>query len=140
MLITNNCMDSWIIYSVIGLIFLICGIYLGMQMGKMISNREWSKRIPEIRKDATKRSRAVLTGQVTEQLAPYLPGFRYRPTEARFIGKPIDFIVFEGLDEKEIENVVFVEVKSGMGRLSKVEQSLKSAIDEGRVSWEEYKM
>ena len=111
-----------------------------MQMGKMISNREWSKRIPEIRKDATKRSRAVLTGQVTEQLAPYLPGFRYRPTEARFIGKPIDFIVFEGLDEKEIENVVFVEVKSGMGRLSKVEQSLKSAIDEGRVSWEEYKM
>ncbi|HPR42503.1 MAG TPA: Holliday junction resolvase-like protein [Candidatus Methanofastidiosa archaeon] len=105
-----------------------------------MSNREWSKRIPEIRKDATKRSRAVLTGQFCEQLAPYMPGFAYSPTEARFIGKPIDLIVFEGMDKGCIDGLVFIEVKSGNSRLSSIEKELKGAIEEGKVRWEEYRV
>jgi predicted Holliday junction resolvase-like endonuclease len=86
------------------------------------------------------KSRAVLGGQFSEQLAPYLPNFKYLPTEARFIGKPIDFLVFKGMDEKKIDEVVFVEVKSGKSKLTEQEKNLKETIEKKKVSWEEYRI
>jgi len=91
-------------------------------------------------KEAIMQSRAVLGGQFSEQLAPFLPNFDNLPTECRFIGKPIDFIVFKGMDEKKINEVVFVEVKSGNARTSPVEKSLKDTIENKRVRWEEYRI
>jgi predicted Holliday junction resolvase-like endonuclease len=73
-----------------------------------------------------------------EQLAPYLPNFPFSPTEAKFIGAPIDFLVFKGMDAHHIEEVIFVEVKSGSARLNHNEHSLKDAIDSKRVRWHEY--
>jgi|HubBroStandDraft_1064217.scaffolds.fasta_scaffold35490_3 predicted Holliday junction resolvase-like endonuclease len=90
------------------------------------------------RKDAVKKSRAVLTGNFAEQLAPYLPGFRYRPTELRFVGKPVDYVVFEGLDERRIRRVIFLEIKSGGGTLNGAERSLRDAVKQGCVDFEIY--
>ena len=78
--------------------------------------------MPNHRKDAILRSRSVLGGHFSEQLAPYLPDFEYLPTECRFIGKPIDFIVFKGMDDKKIDEIIFVEVKSGNAKLSSQEK------------------
>jgi predicted Holliday junction resolvase-like endonuclease len=51
-------------------------------------------------KDARNRSldgsRAVIKGKIAEQLAPVLPNFKYLPSDARFIGDPIDYVVFNG--------------------------------------------
>ncbi len=125
-------------YAVLALALLI-GLVLGAKIGALKANRAWERDVPTIRKDAAMRSRAVISGQVSEQMAPYLPGFGHNPSEARFIGKPIDFIVFSGLDGKSVDEVVFVEVKSGGSRITPVERSLKSAVEEGRVRWEEYR-
>jgi predicted Holliday junction resolvase-like endonuclease len=76
---------------------------------------------------------------LAEQLAPFLPGFPFDPTEIRFIGKPVDFIAFRGVSAGKVEEVVFVEVKSGASALSKVERSLREAVESGRVSWIEYR-
>jgi len=124
------------------LIFLLvlAMLFIGFKIGKWISNKKWLEKIPEIRKEAIERSRAVLGGQFSEQLAPYLPDFPYLPTEARFIGKPIDFIVFKGMDEKNINEVVFVEVKSGKASLSTHERKLRDVIKDKKVSWKEYRI
>ena len=119
----------------IGVIFLF-GLIVAYFFGKYLKNSE----IKEHRRDAVARSRAILGGQFAEQLSPFLPGFNYSPNECRFIGKPIDFIVFKGADGKNIEEVVFVEVKSGGSKLSSVEKSLKDAVEMGRVKWEEYRV
>ena len=87
-----------------------------------------------------KKSRGVLAGQFAEQLAPYLPGFRWSPSEVRFLGKPIDFVVFRGLDEGRVDEVVFVEVKSGASTLSTPERRLRDAIKKRRVRWVEYRV
>jgi predicted Holliday junction resolvase-like endonuclease len=51
-------------------------------------------------KDARNRSldgsRAVIKGKIAEQLAPVLPNFKYLPSDARFIGDPIDYVIFNG--------------------------------------------
>jgi predicted Holliday junction resolvase-like endonuclease len=84
--------------------------------------------------------RSILGGIFSEQVAPFLPGFPkdLKASEARFIGKPIDFIFFKGMDDQNITEVVFVEVKSGNSRLSRNESWLRGAILEKRVRWEEY--
>jgi predicted Holliday junction resolvase-like endonuclease len=117
------------------IVFMVIGYFVG----KFVEKKRWEGEVDSIRQDAVKRSRSVLTGTFSEQLAPYLPGFRYSPTEIRFIGKPVDFIVFEGMDGKEISKITFVEVKSGKANLSSVERSLRDAIQAGKVGWEIYR-
>ena len=119
-------------------IFFILILYIGFLIGKFVSKKQHEDAIPEIRQDAIKHSRAVLSGQFSEQIAPYMPGFPYKPAEARFMGKPVDFIVFKGMDEKKIDKVVFVEVKTGQGKLNNVEKSLKEAVQNKKVEWNEY--
>jgi predicted Holliday junction resolvase-like endonuclease len=86
--------------------------------------------------------RGILKGNISESLAPFLPGFRsdLKASEARFIGKPVDFLFFKGIDEQNISEVVFVEVKTGNSRLNDNERSLKDAIEQKRVSWWEYRV
>ena len=115
-------------------------IYIGYLIGKFIQNKKWEEMTPDIRADAIKQSRAVLGGQFSEQLAPYLPDFPYSPTECRFIRKPIDFIVFKGMDNKDIGEVKFIEVKSGKSQLSQQGKTLRDAIKNKKVSWEEYRI
>jgi predicted Holliday junction resolvase-like endonuclease len=94
----------------------------------------------EIRKDSVNRSRSTLKGRISEQMAPLLPEFPFSPADARFIGNPIDFVVFDGYtnakDEKgDVISVVLVEVKKGKGKLTRVESLIKGAVEEGRISW-----
>ena len=124
----------------ITILVLIIGILIGHFIGVMRRDKYWNEQIPIHREEAIKKSRAVLGGQFSEQLAPYLPDFPFSPTEVRFLGKPIDFVVFKGADEKEISEVVFVEVKSGKSKISPVEKSLKKTIEDKKVFWQEYRI
>ena len=44
------------------------------------------------------------------------------------------------MDEKNITEVIFVEAKSGKSKLSSQEKSLKEAIENKKVRWEEYRV
>lgn len=97
--------------------------------------------------DAQKRSvntsRAVLKGKMAEQFAPILPEFQYLPSDAKFLGDPVDYVVFDGYtdfrdgdgDAEDIE-VILLDIKSGSARLSKGQQAIAQAIREGRVRFE----
>lgn len=129
-----------IILIIVFLIGLVIAYRIGHKNGAFKKDRWWQGEIPNYRKDAILRSRAVLGGHFSEQLAPFLPDFPYKPNECLFLGKPIDLMVFKGMDEKDINEVVFVEVKSGKARLSPQEKNLKEAIENKRVKWEEYRI
>lgn len=125
---------------IVFLLGIIIAFLVGERFGKFKKNREWENQVSDLRQDAVSRSRSVLAGQFSEQLAPYLPDFKYNPCECRFIGKPVDIIVFRGLDNKEIKEIVFLEIKSGDSKLSLTQKSIKNAIENGNVRWEEYKI
>ena len=127
-----------IIFFLLGLI--IIAYVIGKKTGEFRRDKFWEAEMPAHRKDAILKSRAVLGGYFSEQLAPFLPDFKYLPTECRFVGKPIDFLVFKGMDNKNIEEVVFVEVKSGNAKLSQTERKLKQAIENKKVRWKEYRV
>ena len=76
-------------------------------------------------------------GKITEHLMPYMSVFPYNPKDARFVGSPIDLVVFDGIDEGDLRNIIFLEVKTGSSKLSARQKQIKAAITEGRVSWRE---
>jgi predicted Holliday junction resolvase-like endonuclease len=86
------------------------------------------------------RSQAVTSGKVHEQLIPYLPVFPYNPKDVRFLGSPIDLVVFDGLAEGCVRRIVFLEVKTGGSGLTGRERSVRDAIQDGNVEWAELRV
>ena len=122
-------------------LFILC-LFLGYLLVKARSEfrryrEEELSRREEIRQEAIRESRRVLGGKFTEQMAPYLPEFKYDPTEARFIGSPIDLVVFPGLAQENPTELVLIEVKTGKNdRLTPREKRIREIIEAGRVRWE----
>ena len=125
-------------------IFLFILLFLsGFLIGFLVVSLKNNDKIRKLRKDAINRSRAVLTGQISEQIAPYLPNFPCNPEDAKFLGRPVDFIGFVTsksdedlpLEERRIKEIVFIEVKSGKSVLTKREKEVKNAIESGRVKY-----
>ena len=93
------------------------------------------------REDALKRSRSVMRGQATEHLAPFLmEGVNSK--DCRFMGNPIDYVIFDGLSavtektSKEINEIKFVDIKTGKSNLNTAQRRIRDAINEGKVSFQ----
>ena len=104
---------------------------------------EHQQALVHAQKRSVNTSRAVLKGKMAEQMAPIMPEFRYLPSDAKFLGDPIDYIVFDGYTDfrdgdgqaEDIE-VVLIDIKSGGARLTKGQQAIARAVQEGRVRFE----
>ena len=95
------------------------------------------KEVPKIRKSAAQSSQAVTLGKSMEHIIPYFPEFQYNPKDVRFLGSPIDFVVFDGLSEGDLKEVVFIEVKTGKtAKLPTREKQVKECILERNVDWQ----
>ncbi|PYO64642.1 MAG: Holliday junction resolvase [Gemmatimonadetes bacterium] len=114
---------------------LLLGAVIGLLVA-LVAFLAWKGRYTRaVRADAIVRSQAVITGRVSEQLLPFLPGFGFNPKDARFLGSPVDFVVFDGLDEGALRRVVFVEVKTGDADLSPRERQVRDAVQGREVEW-----
>jgi predicted Holliday junction resolvase-like endonuclease len=107
---------------------------------------ELTKAVAEERADAVDTSRAVLKGKIAEQLAPLLPGFlgRYNAADARFIGSPVDYLIFKnmskGEDSEDPIEIVLLDVKTGKSTLNGVQKKIKAAVAAGRISFDVLKI
>jgi predicted Holliday junction resolvase-like endonuclease len=117
------------------LVLLIGGIAIGAVIALLCVAMIAPRYTRNVRKDAVQQSRAVTRGQIYEQLVPYLPDFEFNPKDAQFLGRPVDFVVFDGLDEGDLRRIVFVEVKTGASKLTTRERIVRDAIRSGRVEW-----
>ena len=104
---------------------------------------EHQQALSNAKKRSVNTSRAVLKGKMAEQMAPIMPEFQYLPSDAKFLGDPIDYVVFDGYSNfrdgdgaaEDIE-VVLIDIKSGGARLTKGQQAISQAIQAGRVRFE----
>lgn len=94
----------------------------------------------DIRADAVRRSSAVVAGKVSEHLAPYMGDFPYNPRDARFLGTPVDLLVFDGMSEDSLREIVFLEIKSGGSTLTTRERRVRDAVLARRVVWKEFRV
>lgn len=139
--ILNGASMMTVIYILLFLSGLILGVILTYYPLKERSKawfEEWkAEHEDKIRKDVVERSRAALKGKVGEQLTPVLPVFDHEPSDARFIGSPVDYVIFEGHSADEPRGITFADVKTGKtARLTSLQKGFKEAIEEGKVEWE----
>ena len=104
---------------------------------------EHQQALAQAQKRSVNTSRAVLKGKMAEQLAPIMPQFEYLPSDAKFFGDPVDYVVFDGYTDlrdgegrpEDIE-IVLIDIKSGGARLTKGQVAIAQAIQAGRVRFE----
>ena len=94
----------------------------------------------EIRRDAIERSSKILSGKTLEKLVPFLKNFNHSPHDVRWLGDPVDLIVFDGVSEDNPQKITFVEVKFGKSELTEKQKKIRQIIKEGKVFWEEIRI
>lgn len=117
--------------------------------------KEIKERIEHTRKETGTRQRAVLKGKIGEQLAPLLVEFhsKYDLADARFIGQPIDYLIFKNLtklkdeiqskvpkDERSEIEIVLADIKTGGSQLNTEQRKIRNAVKDGRISWDEIRI
>jgi predicted Holliday junction resolvase-like endonuclease len=119
------------------LLLLAIGAAVGLLVA-LVVHVQWRVRYTRtVRRDAVQRSQAVTTGKVYEQLVPFLHDFPFNPRDVRFLGAPVDLVVFDGLSDGAVRRVVFVEVKTGASGLSSRERQVRDTVEAGNVEWAE---
>ena len=91
----------------------------------------------KIRQDAVRGSRNAITGEIYEKILPSMPNFPYAPKDMVFVGKWTDYIIFDGLSEGDLREIIFLEIKSGKSRLNANEKMIKKILDEKIVRFAE---
>lgn len=81
-----------------------------------------------------KKSQSIKYGQLTEQWIPFSEKFPFSPSSFKFLGQPIDGIVFD--DEK----LVFIEFKTNKSKLNESQRKIKKLVDEKKVEWLEFRV
>lgn len=106
----------------------------------MAVDRQLHKREKEIREKAIAQSRAGQLGKTLEKVVPMFPGFGHHPYDVRPVFDPIDFVVFDGYFQGNVTDICFVEFKTGESRMTSVQNSIKSTIQNKRVHFEEKRL
>ena len=100
----------------------------------------------QLRGDILRRSRASLKGRIVEQMIPFFEEFKYNPADARFIGSPIDYVIFDGYtDIKDNRKdrpitVILMDIKTGDSKLTLEQRRIKRALESKRIKWETIKL
>lgn len=128
---------STVIVAVIGLIVM----YAKTERDIKRLEQQFNVTLSQELEKRNKTQRATVKGQLAEQLYPIMPSCPYLPSDMRFIGHPIDYIIFDGYTETkdgegEIREIIFADIKTGKSSLSKHQRAIRDAVVAGRVRWQ----
>ena len=127
-----------IVLAALMIVFLI--LFIRELVKRKNAEKEQQRVLQEARADAVKRSRASIEGKVYEQFVSHFPEWNHEPSDARFIGTPIDYIVFDGMSKGKPEQITIVEIKKGSSSTTKLQNQIRDLIIEGKVVWELIKL
>lgn len=103
---------------------------------------KWKTEVEDkLRRDALAKSRAVLKGKLAEQLAPIFSVFGFNPSDARFIGDPVDYVIFDGytlvkerIEDKPIK-IILADIKTGEATLTYEQRRIQEGIKQRLIEF-----
>jgi predicted Holliday junction resolvase-like endonuclease len=94
-----------------------------------------ARQIKQITERTAKTTAAVNIGKSLEKILPLAKDFKWVAPDTKFLGDPIDMLIFNGLSIGKVESLSFVEVKSGAARLNTHQKSIRDALADHKVSY-----
>ena len=91
---------------------LFIGIALGGLLAYLLLTIHFHHKLSKSNKKSVSQSRSTILGEVSEKVLPLLPEFPYHTKDLVFLGKGVDYVVFDGLSRGNLREIVFLEVKS----------------------------
>lgn len=85
---------------------------------------------------AEKKAIEVGIGKIIEKVLPSYKNFNMVATDCRFLGEPIDMVVFDGVSDNKINKITFLDVKTGNAALNKHQRLVRDAIEDQKVKFE----
>jgi predicted Holliday junction resolvase-like endonuclease len=82
---------------------------------------------------AEKRAIDVGFGKIIEKFIPAFKDLKLQFAECRPLFDPIDVLVFNGLLNRKVDHITFLEIKSGDSNLNKHQRIIRDAILENKV-------
>ena len=90
----------------------------------------------ELRDAAIKRGRAKVPELICKCMDKDIASFNYNPYDIKALLHPVDFVVFNGLNERnKLEDVTFLSKQTSNEALRKIRSSLESTIDKEKYDW-----
>ena len=88
--------------------------------------------------DISERSAAAGgKGKIVEGLIPVMKGFGYEMEDCRFLANPIDYIIFEGASQGNVDHITFMDIKAGKSAdLDTHQRKIRDAIKNNDVKFE----
>ena len=115
-------------------------VYKSMLVEQKKRRASLKERKLSIPKKSEVGAKATNLGFLLERLAPTLDGFTFNKNDCRSMFDPIDYVIFEGLSEKQkVDKIVFVDIKTGGARLSPNQKKIKQVVEDKKVGFQTYK-
>ena len=115
-------------------------VYKSMLVEQKKRRASLKERKLSIPKKSEVGAKATNLGFLLERLAPTLDGFTFNKNDCRSMFDPIDYVIFEGLSEKQkVDKIVFVDIKTGGARLSPTQKKIKQVVEDKKVRFQTYK-
>ena len=75
-------------------------------------------------------------GKIAEVLIPVMKGFGYQMEDCRFLANPIDYIIFEGASQGNVDHITFMDIKTGKSAdLDTHQRKIRDAINDNNVKF-----
>ena len=129
-----------VIFIAIAIIIYLCKLLVHKSLELKQMEVDHKEKVEAARKDSNKRQRSVIKGQISETIAPWSLDSVNSVKELNFLGNPIDFVGFKGLDGKGEVEIKFIEVKSGNSQLTPKQRRVRDAVIARRIEWVEVRI
>lgn len=106
-----------------------------LQLIQMLEDRkkELAKRKISVDVTAEKKAIEVGFGKIIEKFIPAYRDLKLQFAECRPLYEPIDVLIFNGLLNRKVNRVTFLEIKSGNSKLNKHQRMIRDAILDKKV-------
>ena len=69
---------------------------------------EFSEKESKIRDESAKRAQAEVPKLIKKSLSDHIVSLKYNPYDIKPINHPIDLVIYDGMSDGDVENVVFL--------------------------------
>lgn len=110
-------------------------IFAKLKLMRELADRTKDLQKRKLSADVTSEKKAIEIGfgKIIERFIPAYKDLNLQFAECRPLFDPIDIIVFNGLLDRNVDYITFLEIKSGNSDLNKHQRLIRDAIAENKV-------